>query len=217
VYKIVVVASLLATAAVPASAANYSKFAFNFGGGVSNPLNPTAQYAGTSGSVAGGVGYDFDNHNSVIGEFMWAGMPSSISTPHPADGPLGRVNLYTFTANYRYKVDKLRGSHFGVYAIGGGGWYYRYTSLNRSYIVPPNTVCQPIFTWWGFACDPNGFVDTSATFYKFHSAGGLNAGAGLTIRLGDSDWKFYTESRYHYAFGRIPTTLVLVTFGLRFN
>jgi hypothetical protein len=48
--------------------------------------------------------------------------------------------------------------------------------------------------------------------------GGLNGGVGFTVRLGDKGWKFYTESRYHYAFHpRIPNTLVLVTFGIAYN
>jgi hypothetical protein len=40
----------------------------------------------------------------------------------------------------------------------------------------------------------------------------------MTIRLSDTGWKFYVESRYHYAFTqRIATTLIPVTFGFRFN
>ena len=50
------------------------------------------------------------------------------------------------------------------------------------------------------------------------SAGGVNAGAGFTLRLTDGGWKFYVESKYHYAWSpHIPTTLVPVTIGFRFN
>jgi hypothetical protein len=31
------------------------------------------------------------------------------------------VNLYTVTGNYRFRIDSLAGSAFGVYVIGGGG------------------------------------------------------------------------------------------------
>jgi hypothetical protein len=34
---------------------------------------------------------------------------------------------------------------------------------------------------------------------KDTNAGGVNAGTGFTIRLGDSGWKFYAEASYHYA------------------
>jgi hypothetical protein len=61
-------------------------------------------------------------------------------------------------------------------------------------------------------------VYSATVAYKGTSAAGLNAGAGFTIKLGAKGWKFYTESRYTYAWSnRIPTTLVPVTFGLRFN
>jgi hypothetical protein len=61
-------------------------------------------------------------------------------------------------------------------------------------------------------------VYTATVAYKGTSAGGLNGGVGFTVRLSDKGWKFYTESRYHYAFHpRIPNTLVLVTFGIAYN
>jgi hypothetical protein len=216
--KIVSLASLLAAAVMPLCAQDFSKFNFDIGGGPSTPLNPTAQYVGLSGNFVSGAGYNIDKHNSIIGEFMWAGMPPSLSILHPVNAPTGHVNLYTLTANYRYKLDNLGGSHFGIYAIAGGGWYYRYASVDKSYVVPPNTVCQPIYTWWGYGCDPSGFVYSATVAYRGLSSGGVNGGVGFSIRLSDSGWKFYVESRYHYAFTNpVASTLIPVTFGLRFN
>lgn len=215
-YKFVVLATLLATGAGLACAETYGRLAVGLGGGVSNPLGPTTNYAGTSATITSGVGFNFNDHNSIIGELMWAGMPPTGVVAHSQNGQLANVNLYSITANYRYKLERLGGSHFGVYAIGGGGWYYRYTSINGAYVVPANTACQPVFTWWGYGCTA-GFVDANSMTYKFQSAGGFNAGVGFTLRLGESNWKIYTESRYHYAFSRIPTSVVLVTIGLRFR
>jgi len=218
VYRIAVLASLLATAAVAtASAEDYRRLVFNVGGGVSNPLGPTSRWAGVSSNINTGVGYAFNDHSSVIGEFMWSGMPPNSPLERDVNGPLARINLFTLTANYRYKIDKLGSRRFGVYVIGGGGWYYRYTTINGGYVVPPATACQPVFTWWGFTCTNAGFVDATSMTYKFLSTGGLNGGAGFTIRFGESNWKFYTETRYHYAFHRIPTSMLLVTAGFRFN
>jgi hypothetical protein len=47
--------------------------------------------------------------------------------------------------------------------------------------------------------------------------GGLNIGAGVSVRVrGDSNAKFYAESRYHYIFTTpVGTSLLPVTFGLR--
>jgi hypothetical protein len=36
-----------------------------------------------------------------------------------------------------------------------------------------------------------GFVDAPGITYKFQSAGGLNGGPGVTLRLGESNWKIY--------------------------
>jgi hypothetical protein len=202
---------------LPLQADDYSKLNFNIGGGVSTPLNPTANFVGVSGNFAAGAGYNLSKSNSIIGEFMWSGLPPSLSVLHPVNAPFGSINLYTLTANYRHSFNHM-GGPFGAYIIGGGGWYYRYTSVDKNYVVPPSTVCQPIWTWWGYGCDPNGFIYTATVAYKGVSSGGVNAGVGFTIRLSDSGWKFYMESRYHYAWSQnVPTTLIPVTFGIRFN
>jgi hypothetical protein len=77
--------------------------------------------------------------------------------------------------------------------------------------------CLPIYTGWGYACDA-GYVYTEDLAYKGTSAPGLNAGVGFTVRLSDSNVKFFSESRYHYAFSEnIPTTLLTTAFGFRIN
>jgi hypothetical protein len=198
-------------------AQDYSKLNFEIGGGVTAPLNPTARYAGVSGNFVTGAGYNIDQHHSIIGEFMWAGLPPNLSVIQPVAAPTGSVNLYSLTANYRYKVDRVGGSLIGLYAIGGGGWYYRNASIDKNYVAPGYVPCQPVFTWWGYACGPDGYVYTAQVAHKGVSAGGVNAGVGFSIRLSDSGLKFYVESRYHYAFSHIPSTLIPVTLGFRYN
>jgi hypothetical protein len=102
--------------------------------------------------------------------------------------------------------------------MGGGGWYQRYATIDKNYVVPPLTPCQPYYYWWGYSCDPNNYVYSQTVANKGVSAGGFNTGFGFTIRFADSNIRFFTEARYHYAFSeRIPTTVVPVTFGLRYN
>jgi hypothetical protein len=216
---IVVAIGLLSTVwSLPATAQMYPKFNFNIGGGVSTPLNPTAQFAGVSGNFVSGAGYNIDKRNSIIGEFMWSGLPPNFFVLHPVDAPFGNINLYSLTANYRYHFDRIAGSRFGLYAIAGGGWYYRRISVDKNFLVPPSTVCDPVYAWWGYGCDPNGFVYTATVAFKGSSAGGVNGGAGFTIRFSDTSWKFYVEGRYHYAWNhRVPSTLAPVTFGIRYN
>ncbi|HEY1342439.1 MAG TPA: hypothetical protein VGF59_33275 [Bryobacteraceae bacterium] len=204
--------------AAPLAGQNYSRFTTHMGGGISTPLNPTGAYTGVSGNFDVGAGYNLGKNDAIIGEFMWSGLPTSISAIHPVKAPDGKINLYTLTVNYRHQKDRIHGSPLGVYLVGGGGWYYRYSSLDKNFVVPPGTACQPIYGWWGYGCDTSGYVYSETVAYRGTSAGGVNAGAGFTLRFADSNWKFFTEARYHYAWSqRIPTTLIPVTFGIRFN
>jgi Outer membrane protein beta-barrel domain len=192
-------------------------FNFNVGGGLSVPLNPTGRYVGVNGSANTGMGVNFNKHNSIEGDFMWNGLSPTRNLVQAIDRPRGSVNLFSVTGNYRFHIDSLAESPFGFYIIGGGGWYYRHTDINKNYVVPPLTVCQPIYNWWGFACDGGGLVQTTIASHGT-SAGGLDAGVGFTIKLPSPGWKFFIESRYNYAWTNfIPTALVPVTFGFRFN
>jgi hypothetical protein len=147
---------------------------------------------------------------------MWNGLPPNVFVLHPVSLPQGHVNLYSLTANYRRQMDM--GPRFGVYLLMGGGWYYRYASIDQNYSVPPNTVCQPIYTWYGYACTPGGYIYNETIAYKGASGAGLNAGTGLSIRLSDSNWRFYMEARYVYAWTpRVNTVLIPITFGIRLN
>jgi hypothetical protein len=190
---------------------------FNVGGGLTVPLNPTGRYLGVNGNAGSGVGANFNKHNSIEGDFMWSGLSPTLNLVQAIDRPTGSVNLYSVTGNYRFHIDSLAESPFGIYIIGGGGWYYRHTDINKNYVVPPVTVCQPIYNWWGFGCDSGGLVQTTIASHGT-SAGGVDVGAGFTVKLPSPGWKFFVESRYTYAWSNfIPTTLVPVTFGFRFN
>jgi hypothetical protein len=192
--------------------------AFNMGGGISTPLNPTGAYTGVSGNFNVGAGYSLGKRNSITGEFLWSGLPPDVTNIHPIKAPTGNINLYSLTVNYRRHIDSIYASPLGIYAIAGGGWYYRYSTIDKSYTVPPGTVCQPIYNWWGYGCDPNGYTYTDTIAARGSSSGGVNGGVGFTLRLGDTNWKFYTEARYHYAFSaRIPSTVIPITFGIRYD
>lgn len=191
---------------------------FNLGGGLSVPLNPTARYAGVSGNATTGLGVNLDRHNGLEGDFLWAGLPPNRSLSRPFFTPNVSVNLFALTGQYRFHVDDIGHSPFGFYMLAGGGWYYRYTSLGRRFIVPPSTPCQPVYNWWGLACGGDGFVSFADSGSQGSSAGGVNGGLGFTIRFAHTGWKFFTESRYHYVFSTyVPTTFIPVSFGFRYN
>ena len=194
----------------------------HIGGGIGLPLDRTSDFAGLSGTFQVGAGPNFRSHSSIVGEFMWHGLPANqrvlalLVNPLTAAGLANNfstsVNLYALTANYLFHKE---GRRYGYYFIGGGGWYYRHVAL-ENYTIVPGTVCQPVWDWWGYACQ-NGLVSTSNTLAtKGVSSAGVNGGVGVTINLG-SGIRYYMEARYHYSphGGRISTQVLPVTFGIR--
>jgi hypothetical protein len=202
------------------SQASLSKLDIHIGGGPATPLNPTARFAGVSANFQFGAGYKINRHSSVVGEFLWQGLPpnrsvlaqliQSAATPNV--NPNTSVNVYSMTAEYMYRIEGVR---FGFYAIGGGGWYDRYAKLNN-YSVAPGTGCTPALEWWGYLC-ADGVVPVNNTLAaKGANSFGVNGGGGFTIRLNPAGFKMYFESRYHYApSSRISTQLIPVTMGFR--
>jgi hypothetical protein len=188
---------------------------------VNVPLNPTAQFATVGWGGVGGVGYNFNKRNAIIGEFMWNRTYPAGDTLQPLRTALQASNLnaygdfYVLTGNYRFET---RGQFFGAYLIVGGGLYVRYTHLSQSVtVLGGGTPCTQSWLWWGFNCSI-GFVNASQTLASStSSAPGGNAGGGFTFRVGDAPYRIYTEARYHFApTARINSQFVTVTTGLRF-
>jgi hypothetical protein len=218
-------------------------FNFSMGGGFSVPVNPTARFAGVGGNFMTGGGYNIDKHNSIVGQFMWAGLPPTVLPPSISAitqlaGFHASVNLFSLTADYKYSG--AFGSAIGYYFIGGGGWYNRQLSVSKSTIaitnqdascanqnpLPPScfTIVPSIpLIPKGTVCAPiwswygftctNGFVNTIGFGIGTSSFGG-NGGVGLTFRIKDTAWKLFIESRYNYAASRaVATHVVPVTIG----
>jgi hypothetical protein len=208
---------------------NASPFNVDIGGGIGVPLSRTSDFAGVSGAFQVGAGPNITSHQSIVGEFLWQGLPpnrtalqalSSLTCVVPTTAAAATCglntsrNLYALTANYMYHRE---GRRYGFYLIGGGGWYYRYGQLKNA-VVAPGTVCQPVWDWWGYSC-VNGFVSTNNTLVsKGVSSGGVNAGGGLTINLSEQRIKFFIEARYHYSpqGGKVSTQVVPVIMGIRY-
>jgi hypothetical protein len=77
--------TLVAAVYAPLLFAQESKLNPNLGAGVTVPVNPTARLVGANANFVVGAGYNFNKHNSIIGQFMWAGFT-------PTTTPFGRFN-----------------------------------------------------------------------------------------------------------------------------
>lgn len=197
-----------------------NKFNTNLAFVTTAPLNPTAKFASVGWGVVYGAGYNFNRHNALLGEIMWnrlsptSGVLAPIRLALQTPNVSGHGNLVALTANYRLQ---FQGKVFGAYLIGGGGMYYRNASLSQQVAVGNSVTCTPEWLWWGFTCS-TGVVTTNQTLASSSSiAPGVNGGIGFTVRISNSWYKFYVESRYHYAPNKFVNTEVMpISVGIRF-
>ncbi|HWB85995.1 MAG TPA: outer membrane beta-barrel protein [Bryobacteraceae bacterium] len=194
-----------------------SRINTNLGVGVTVPVNPTAALIGAGVNVVVGVGYNFDKHHSLVGQFMWSGLPLNQDALRPirilanTRDISTSSNLFAVTGNYRYRI---QGKVFGGYIIAGGGVYYRRVTLSRQVPVGIGTVCGPTWQWLGYACVSGIITDDQTLIRSGSTAFGGNAGVGFTIRINEEGYKFYVESRYHYAPTKnIATQIIPITLG----
>jgi hypothetical protein len=187
---------------------------------VNVPVASTAQVVGIGWGGVGGVGYNFNQHSAVIGEFLWnrvwaaGGALQPLEVVSQSSNLRGNTDLFALTGDYRYE---MRGRLLGTYLIGGGGWYFRNTWLSSRVTSGTGTVCTPAWLWWGFTCT-SGIVTANQTVgSRSSNALGLNAGVGFTVRVGEAPYRLYTEARYHYAPTKnINTQFIAVTLGIRY-
>jgi hypothetical protein len=102
--------------------------------------------------------------------------------------------------------------HVLPYVMAGPGIYYRNLSLTQPSLV--NTFyCDPFFGFCYPATVGVNQVVASATTYKM----GVNGGAGLEVRIGDTPLKVFGEARYSRMFTTHGSDIwfVPVTFGIR--
>jgi hypothetical protein len=186
----------------------------------SAPLSPTASYTTAAWGFTYGAGYNFSKHHSVLGEVMWNRLSPTSAALAPIRAALqnndikGHGNLVALTANYRLGFE---GKVFGTYLVAGGGMYYRGASLSQFVVAGESVSCTPAWLWWGFTCE-SGTVTSHQTLASSSStAPGGNVGIGFTVRIPDSGYKLYVESRFHYASSRgVPTKILPISVGVRF-
>ena len=189
------------------------RFNFNVGGGFGLPQAQFSNIVNTGGTFQIGGGLNVGRMLGANLEYMYQDLPPKQSVIALTGAPGGSARSNSVTLNFLIHSPEAR--KFGGYAIGGGGWYHRSWDLTTP-TLSIGSVCLPSYAFWGVVCT-NGLVSSNTTIASGSSnAGGWNAGAGLTYRMGGSHIKFYTEARYHVAYQNLITTRILpVTFGLR--
>lgn len=219
-HRIVLVA-LLSMLAIPATSRAQGhddpSFTDSMALSLSKPLGGISPYSNTALGLNVSAGYNFSRSHAIEGVFMWNWIYASNSAIQSLQQALqnqsasGHGNLFTLSANYKYE---LRGKLLGTYIVGGPGWYRRTTSVTQTIPVGTAVPCQPIWVWWGVPCGP---ILTSTSAGTSSNAIGGNVGIGFSIRVGDAPYRWYVETRYHYAPTKnIETQLLTINVGFRY-
>jgi hypothetical protein len=194
------------------------KFSSGVGTFSSAPLGPLSRYAKVALGANYDAGYNLSKHHAIVGEFMWNLLDPSDGALQPireltqTNNVSGHSNLFALTADYKYE---LSGRLLGTYLIGGGGWYIRTASISTAKPVEALAPCQPIVLWWGYTCASP--TTTELTASSNSSAFGGSVGIGFTVRVGERPYRWYIESRYHYAPTKdIKTQLITLGIGFRY-
>jgi hypothetical protein len=206
--RLVLGMTVVLCALVSAQAQDYSKFMFNVGGGIGWPQGDLGNFVNSGANVVVGGGYNFSKNFGLDTEFMWHDLPINSATKNllATPGASARQYAWTFNPVVHFPI----AGKFGAYVIGGIGWYHRSGETTTPGV---GVVCDPYWSWWyGCSLGEVDFVTGSRSQDSF----GENIGGGLTLRLGDSRAKFYTEIRYHHAsYNNVSSDLLPLTFGFR--
>jgi len=200
----------LAAFAGVAGAQDFSKFAFNAGGGFTQPVVHTDGRANTGFNITAGAGYKFVPQFQISAEFGYNRLDLSDRILTAAGVPGGNAHIYSVTLQPSVHFNAK--GRLGAYLIGGGG-YYRRTVDFTAPSVDTITLFDPFYGVFFPANVPSTAILASFTQNK----AGLNIGGGLELRVkGDSNAKIYAEARYHYIYtSPVRTTILPVTFGFR--
>ena len=183
-HRILVAFAVAACLSIVPAFAQGTRFTGNFGIGMGFNQGRTANLANTSGNIVVGVGYNISEVVSATAEYQYYNLEnkSTEAQTEALEQDVGQVD--SITANLLFKIP----SKWGMYGIGGVGWYRRYVRITGPSLVPP------------FVGDP---------------AVGFNIGTGVTFPFEDR-FKLYLEVRYHHAYNHvIPMQMLPLTFGVR--
>jgi hypothetical protein len=202
---------------------------FIIGGGMSTPLGDLGNRFDTGGSFTIGLTVEPDPPIGLrveYGYFSHNGPEARIPlTVNPLATPSGTALIEsTHTVHFISAGALFHGNgarRFSPYGLAGGGMYHRAVSLTTP-DVGFTTYCDPY--WYVCFAEPveiDRVIGDRSTWDP-----GVNLGAGLDIRIGESA-AFFVETRWHYTWGPTFTDLdgveqrangkyFPVTFGFKF-
>ena len=184
------------------------RFAFELGGGFTEPVGNTGRNLDQGWNIGTGAGINFSQYVGLLVQVDYNRLGINSTTLNAVGFPGGDVNV--FSATLDPIVHLTPRGHFDVYLIGGGG-YYRRTQEFTAPSVATFTAFDPFFGFYRAA------VPTTAVLASYSvNKPGVNGGAGIAF---GTKWhgKIFAEARYHRIFVNefTHTDYVPVSFGFR--
>lgn len=197
---------LCCMAAVPAFA-QFSDLhpTFYVGAGPSLPTVPLTNRVNMGWDVSAGAGIT-NKHYGLNLDFTYNDFGINQNFDRQVGATSGQTKIWAFTLDPVIHLASEGAVDF--YVTAGGGIYNRTVDLNN----PGAVTTANMDPWFGFSGPVGSQVGTSYTTYH----GGVDGGAGVSVRLGTSRFKIFAEARYNYLFDRnMNYSFIPVIVGLK--
>lgn len=185
-----------------------SRFAFDIGGGFTQPVGNTGRHLDEGWNVGGGFGYNFSQYFGTMIDLGYNSFGINSTTLNNLGFPGGGVHI--FSATLDPVVHLTPRSHFDLYVMGGGGVYHR----NQNFTQPGVATVTGFDPFFGFY--PVSVPTTQVLSSYSVTKPGVDIGAGVAL---GTKWhgKFFAEARYNRIFmgNNRHTDYIPVTFGFR--
>lgn len=200
----------LVLAASTLVAQDYHKFILEGGVGFTQPAGVSARRLDTGFNLQFAGGYNFHKNFGVVTEFGYNQMGVNSRFLQSLDIPDGRASIYSVTLDPIIRFAATR--RFEAYVKGGAGFYRRTVEFSQPG-VQTVTAFDPFYGMFFPVDVPTNIILGS----NIQNKAGWNVGGGFAVSVrGDSTWKVFAESRYHYLYTSPVRTMMLpVTFGFR--
>jgi opacity protein-like surface antigen len=210
-HSLCVACTVAALAIIPASAQEFHHYNFSAGGGFSVPTSHASSSFNTGWNLDFRGGLTVSSNFLADLDFSYNQWGLTNSTLASFGQPNGHADVWSLTFT---PVIRLAPHYSPVkpYILAGAGLYHR--GLVVSHPANFTTVyCDPFF---GFCYPTVITADQVAASFSTYK-GGFNAGGGLEYRVGNHNWKIFSEARYNQMFtARGPDlSFVPVTLGVR--
>ena len=184
------------------------RFAFDVGGGFTQPIGNTQRHLDNGWNLTGGAGVNFSKYFGTMIDVGYNRFGINGATLNRAGFPDGDVSVFSATLDPIIHLNAS--SHVDMYVMGGGGLYHTTQEFTQPSIASL-TAFDPFFGFYSVVVPTTQILSS----YSVNKPG-VNIGAGFAI---GTKWhgKLFAEARYNRIFmgNDRHADYIPVSFGFR--